>query len=121
VIFPGGYGTLDELFEALTLVQTHKIQNFPVVLFGSKYWSGLVNWLQETMVPCGTIMPADLELFHITDDPDEVVRYIFENTQEVRHPSNWDQSTLPPQPIGPIPGHRVNNPVGNAPRQRRKK
>jgi uncharacterized protein (TIGR00730 family) len=123
VIFPGGYGTLDELFEALTLVQTHKIQNFPVVLFGSKYWRGLLNWLQETMVPCGTILPADLDLLHVTDDPDEVVRYIFANTQTVRHPSAWDKSTLPPAPIGPIPGHRVNNPrsVTNPKRKRRAK
>lgn len=110
VIFPGGYGTLDELFESLTLVQTHKIQNFPVVLFGSSYWKGLLDWLQNTMVPCGTIMPADFDMLHITDDPDEVVRYVFENTQQVRHPQVWDMPKIQPAPIGPIPGHRVNNP-----------
>lgn len=109
VIFPGGYGTMDELFEALTLVQTHKIQDFPIVLFGTKYWQGLIDWMQETMVPCGTILPADLDMLHLTDDPDEVVRYIFENTQDVRHPNHWDEKT-PPRPIGPIPGHRANNP-----------
>jgi uncharacterized protein (TIGR00730 family) len=120
VIFPGGFGTLDELFEALTLVQTHKIQNFPIVLFGSQYWRGLLDWLQETMVPCGTILPADLDLLYVTDDPDDVVRHIFENTQQVRHPSDWDKNAMPRRPIGPVPGHRINNPVGNAPRRRNK-
>jgi uncharacterized protein (TIGR00730 family) len=119
IIFPGGFGTLDELFEALTLVQTHKIQNFPIVLFGSKYWRGLLDWLQEAMLPCGTILPADLDLLYVTDDPDDVVRHVFENTQQVRHPASWDGSTPPRQPIGPIPGHRINNPVGNAPRRRK--
>ena len=113
VIFPGGFGTLDELFEALTLVQTHKIQNFPIVLFGSKYWSGLLDWLQETMIPCGTILPADFEMLKVTDDPDEVVRLIMEGTLTMRHPENWDRSTLPAPPVGPIPGHRKNNPRAN--------
>ena len=110
VIFPGGYGTLDELFEALTLVQTGKIQDFPIVLFGEKYWSGLLDWLKETMVPCGTILPSDLDLIHVTDDPDEVVRYLYENTQEVRHPNHWDKTAQGAPLIGPIPGHRQNNP-----------
>lgn len=109
VIFPGGYGTMDELFEALTLVQTHKIQHFPIVLFGTKYWKGLIDWMEETMVACGTILPGDLDLIHITDDPDDVVRYIFDNTQDVRHPNHWDEK-VPARPVGPIPGHRVNNP-----------
>jgi uncharacterized protein (TIGR00730 family) len=109
VIFPGGFGTLDELFEALTLVQTHKIQDFPIVLFGEKYWRGLLDWIQETMIPCGTISPLDFDLIHLTDDPAEVVKIIFENTQELRHPAHWDGSTRP-QPVGPIPGHRTNNP-----------
>ena len=100
---------MDELFEALTLVQTHKIQNFPIVLFGTKYWQGLIDWMQETMVPCGTILPADIDMLHLTDDPDDVVRYIFENTQDVRHPNHWDEKA-PTRPVGPIPGHRVNNP-----------
>ena len=86
VIFPGGYGTLDEFFEAITLVQTHKIQNFPIVLFGSEYWSGLLDWMRQTLVSHGTISPADLDLIFITDDPAEVISYIFENTQTVRHP-----------------------------------
>jgi uncharacterized protein (TIGR00730 family) len=72
VIFPGGFGTLDELFEALTLIQTGKIYNFPVILFGSQYWSGLLGWLRETMLPGGKIAPADLDLMAVTDSPEEV-------------------------------------------------
>lgn len=78
VILPGGFGTLDELFEALTLVQTRKVTRFPVVLFGSEYWSGLVDWLRTTMVPAATIKDTDLDLFTVTDDVDEVVRIIQE-------------------------------------------
>ena len=80
VVMPGGFGTLDELFESLTLVQTHKIQNFPIVLFGREYWAGLVDWLRSTMVPRGTILPSDVNLMHITDDPEDAARYIRENT-----------------------------------------
>ena len=76
VILPGGFGTLDELFEALTLVQTRKVTRFPVVLFGSEYWSGLVDWLRTTMVPAATIRDTDLDLFTVTDDVDEVVRIV---------------------------------------------
>jgi uncharacterized protein (TIGR00730 family) len=78
VILPGGFGTLDELFEALTLVQTRKVTRFPVVLYGSGYWSGLVDWIRETMVPAGTIHASDLDLFTVTDDVDEVVRVVQE-------------------------------------------
>ena len=76
VIFPGGYGTLDELFEALTLIQTNKVRDFPVVLFGSAYWKGLVDWLRGTTAAEGKIAPADLDLVLITDDPAEVARHI---------------------------------------------
>jgi uncharacterized protein (TIGR00730 family) len=76
VILPGGFGTLDELFEALTLVQTRKVTRFPVILFGSAYWSGLVDWIRDTMVDQGTVGPHDLELLHVTDDVDEVIRVI---------------------------------------------
>jgi uncharacterized protein (TIGR00730 family) len=86
VIFPGGFGTMDELFESLTLVQTGKIQDFPIVLYGSDYWSGLLDWIRQTMVAQGTILPDDLHLMHLTDDVDDVVRYIFEHTREVPHP-----------------------------------
>ena len=86
VIFPGGFGTLDEFFEAITLVQTHKIQNFPVVVYGSDYWAGLLDWMRATLVGHGTILPADLDLLHLSDDPAEVVEYVFEHTRSVRHP-----------------------------------
>ena len=76
VILPGGFGTLDELFEALTLVQTRKVTRFPVILFGSSYWSGLVDWIRDTMAAQGTVGPNDLELLHVTDDIGEVVRLI---------------------------------------------
>jgi hypothetical protein len=72
VIFPGGFGTLDELFEALTLIQTGKIYNFPVILFGSTYWAGLLDWLRDTMLAGGKISPADLDLLVVTDSPSEV-------------------------------------------------
>jgi uncharacterized protein (TIGR00730 family) len=72
VVFPGGYGTLDELWEALTLIQTGKITEFPVVLVGSGYWRGLVDWVGERMLDEGNISPADLELFTLTDEPAEV-------------------------------------------------
>ncbi|MBB3083016.1 TIGR00730 family Rossman fold protein [Geodermatophilus sabuli] len=78
VILPGGFGTLDELFEALTLVQTRKVTRFPVVLFGSEYWSGLVDWIRSTMVPAATVKESDLDLFTVTDDVEEVVRVIQE-------------------------------------------
>jgi uncharacterized protein (TIGR00730 family) len=76
VVLPGGFGTLDELFEALTLVQTKRIKSFPVILMGSEYWKGLVDWLKKTMLRDHKISPADLELFQIIDDPEEAVRHI---------------------------------------------
>jgi uncharacterized protein (TIGR00730 family) len=79
VIFPGGFGTMDELFEALTLIQTAKVRNFPVVLFDSEYWSGLVDWLHRTMEREGKISGGDLNLMFITDDPAEVVRILRES------------------------------------------
>jgi uncharacterized protein (TIGR00730 family) len=72
VVFPGGFGTMDELFEALTLIQTGKITEFPVVLVGSDYWSGLVDWFRERMLAEGNISPDDLDLFTVTDEPLEV-------------------------------------------------
>jgi hypothetical protein len=75
-IFPGGFGTLDELFEALTLIQTGKVRHFPVVLFGKVYWSGLIDWMKETALEGGKISPEDLTIFTITDDVDEAVSVI---------------------------------------------
>ena len=75
-IFPGGFGTLDELFEALTLIQTGKVQHFPVVLFGTAYWRGLLDWLKKTPLTEKKIGPEDLALFTITDDVDEAVSVI---------------------------------------------
>jgi uncharacterized protein (TIGR00730 family) len=76
VILPGGFGTLDELFEALTLVQTRKVTRFPVVLVGVDYWQGLIDWVRESLVATGRIGPQDLDLLTLTDDVDEVLRVI---------------------------------------------
>src|SRR5262249_12259133 len=73
IIVPGGFGTFDELFEALTSIQTHKIRNFPVVLFGTSYWNGLLEWLRQVVLPGGKISELDFNLFHVTDSPAEVV------------------------------------------------
>ena len=81
VIFPGGFGTLDELFESLTLIQTGKIKNFPVVLFGSDFWSGLIRWMEERLVSEGKISPEDLDLMRILDDPLEVRDFILTAVQ----------------------------------------
>jgi uncharacterized protein (TIGR00730 family) len=84
VIMPGGFGTLDELFESLTLIQTEKIFHFPVVLFGSEFWGGLIDWVVSSPVKVGTLSKEDLSLFSLTDDPDEVVRIIKESYGAVR-------------------------------------
>jgi uncharacterized protein (TIGR00730 family) len=76
LMFPGGFGTLDELFEALTLIQTGKVLNFPVVLFNTDYWRGLVDWLQTKTLAQGMISPDDEELLFLTDDPREAVETI---------------------------------------------
>nr|WP_308301438.1 TIGR00730 family Rossman fold protein [Frankia sp. AiPa1] len=80
VILPGGLGTLDELFEALTLVQTGKVTRFPVVLIGSDYWSGLLDWLRATVLAAGLIKEADLHMMSVTDDVDEAVRIVHAGT-----------------------------------------
>jgi uncharacterized protein (TIGR00730 family) len=76
IIFPGGFGTMDELFEALTLIQTGKIRNFPVVLFGSEYWGGLLEWIRARMLAEGKVSPEDLELVLVTDSPEEAVQAV---------------------------------------------
>ena len=78
VILPGGFGTLDELFEALTLVQTRKVTRFPVILFGTDYWAGLIAWVRDRLIPAGKVNPADLELLTCTDDVDQTVKLIVE-------------------------------------------
>ena len=80
VVLPGGLGTLDELFEALTLVQTRKVTKFPIVLFGTEYWGGLVDWLRGTVVAQGKALERDLLLFHVTDDVDEAVGLVTKET-----------------------------------------
>ncbi len=81
IIMPGGFGTMDELFEALTLVQTDKIDHFPIVLYGSSYWKGLLAWMEEQMIPAGSIGPEDLKLLQIVDDPREVAGIVIENSR----------------------------------------
>ena len=81
VVFPGGFGTLDELFEALTLIQTRKIRTFPLVLVGSAYWTPLLAWLREHVLRSGKISPSDLDLFTIVDETDDVVRIVTEATE----------------------------------------
>jgi uncharacterized protein (TIGR00730 family) len=76
IVFPGGYGTLDELFEALTLIQTGKVKDFPVILFGKEYWMGLGEWLSRTVAAQGKIDAKDLILFKVTDDPAEATRLV---------------------------------------------
>ena len=73
VVFPGGLGTLDELFEALTLIQTQKAKRFPIVLIGKSYWQGLLDWMKDTLVKTGTISESDFDLFHVTDDVDDAI------------------------------------------------
>ena len=82
VIFPGGFGTLDELFEALTLIQTGKAQNFPVVLIGTDYWEEMISWVRGELLADGMISPEDLDLLHATDDLDEAVRTIVDCYEE---------------------------------------
>lgn len=76
IIMPGGFGTLDEFFESLTLIQTGKIRRFPVVMMGRKYWGGLIRWMETTMVKEGTISASDLDSFFLTDEPQEAVEHI---------------------------------------------
>ncbi|MEV0686183.1 TIGR00730 family Rossman fold protein [Nocardia sp. NPDC050378] len=80
VCLPGGFGTLDELFEALTLVQTRKITRFPIILFGTAYWSGLVEWMRSSLAGSGKISPEDLDLIQVTDSVEDVVRIVKEAT-----------------------------------------
>src|SRR2546421_5315945 len=84
LIFPGGYGTLDELFEALTLIQTRKIKNFPVVLFGKEYWGGLIAWVKQVLLTQKMIADPDLLLLHCTDSPAEAVEIVVRSQDSLR-------------------------------------
>jgi uncharacterized protein (TIGR00730 family) len=79
VVLPGGFGTLDEMFEAVTLIQTGKVAMFPVVLIDSGYWRGLLDWLRDPVLATGKISPADLDLLHVVDDPDEAVQIVLDH------------------------------------------
>ena len=85
VIFPGGFGTMDELFESLTLIQTGKVKNFPVILFGTAYWQGLLDWLNTTMLEAGNVAAADMKLLIVTDSPEEVKDIVVRSLQD----PNW--------------------------------
>jgi uncharacterized protein (TIGR00730 family) len=84
IILPGGFGTLDELFEAVTLIQTHRIKPLPVILFGTQYWSGLIDWIHARLVDEKMISEKDLNILHITDDMDEVLRIVKSAVKKVK-------------------------------------
>ena len=94
IVLPGGFGTLDELFEAVTLVQTQKVTSFPIVLLGRDYWGGLLDWLRDTAAARGTISPGDLDLLTLTDDVDEAVGTIIAADASAR------RSSTPSPPAG---------------------
>jgi hypothetical protein len=76
IILPGGFGTMDELFESITLIQTHKIRPFPVILVGSDYWKGLLGWIKEVVLKAEKISPEDLEIPQVIDEPTEIIKAI---------------------------------------------
>lgn len=89
VFLPGGVGTLDELFEAITLIQTHKIREFPIYLVGASYWTGLMSWIKDTLLAHEAISPEDMDLIKITDDPEEVAHGIERHYQRYRSVRNF--------------------------------
>jgi uncharacterized protein (TIGR00730 family) len=91
VIFPGGFGTLDELFEAITLIQTGKIKNFPVILFGAEYWSGLLGWLKKRVLGEGNVCPEDLDLLIVCDSPEEIRDIIVSSMQDPNWRTNQEE------------------------------
>ena len=95
VVFPGGFGTLDEFFEALTLIQTQKIRQFPVILYGTDFWQGLIEWLKERVLELGCIAEEDLDLFYIVDTPDEVLPIIEKHYEHIcAHPDHEHRFTV---------------------------
>jgi len=97
VIMPGGFGTLDEFFESLTLIQTGKIRRFPVVLMGRKYWEGLIRWMEHTLIEERTISPDDMNLFYLTDSPEDAVEYILKFHRESIPPTGERRKRSPLQ------------------------
>ncbi len=95
IVLPGGFGTLDELFEAVTLVQTHKVTSFPIVLLGCDYWGGLLDWLRSTAAVAGTVSDADLDILRLTDDVDEAVAQIVKADAVV--PGDEESDEVQPQ------------------------
>jgi uncharacterized protein (TIGR00730 family) len=85
VIFPGGFGTLDEFFESITLIQTQRMEKFPVVLFGSKYWDGLISWMRQALLKEKNINENDLDLFRVVDRPEDVVKIILDFYKDKQH------------------------------------
>lgn len=83
IVMPGGFGTFDELFEAVTLVQTHKVTQFPIVLVGKDYWGGLLEWIRSTALAHGAISQADLDIIYLTDDPAEAVRHVVDRASQI--------------------------------------
>jgi uncharacterized protein (TIGR00730 family) len=113
IIFPGGFGTMDELFEALTLVQTGKIRNFPIVLIGKQYWTGLIEWIRATMLPEGKISPDDLKLLVITDSVDEACELVTacyrEQCWDVRRAAAAHELADAPQPLPARPDRAASS------------
>jgi uncharacterized protein (TIGR00730 family) len=99
VIFPGGYGTLDELFEALTLIQTKKIQDFPVILMGTEYWQGMLDWIRGSLLAAAAIDPADVDLLRVTDDPAEACQIIeaYANERRTKAAQTHEHTTAIPE------------------------
>ena len=93
VIFPGGFGTMDEFFESLTLVQTKKIRRFPIVLYGSSYWQGLLDWVRAEMLPHGCISATDLDLFHAVDSPEAAAEVVSCYMEQCRQYPEEDRRT----------------------------
>ncbi len=118
VILPGGIGTLDELFESLTLIQTGKVRHFPVVLVGRAWWSGLIDWMRGTLLAQGAISDTDVELFHVTDDPDEVIEIIKANRAGEDAPDSVESAVRPPRARSGRPPLR---PVEARPRSARRR
>lgn len=92
IIMPGGYGTMDELFEALTLIQTKRIGEFPVILVGKKYWEGLLDWVYNVMYKEGKIAEADLHLFHLAEEPEDVVKIVVEFNNQLKNRKQDDKN-----------------------------